>query len=130
MFNSMFSTQQHYINLSTKKRDGSFVSTPVWFANADPLTLYVYSVQDSGKVKRIRNFRRVRLASCSVTGKLRAEWVSADAFLVNKNNEIDTAFSLLRQKYGYRFLIANVCSKIVGNYHRRQIIKLNICNNE
>jgi len=70
------------------------------------------------------------LASCSVTGKLRAEWVSADAFLVNKNNEIDTAFSLLRQKYGYRFLIANVCSKIVGNYHRRQIIKLNICNNE
>ena len=69
------------------------------------------------------------MASCNAIGKLRGEWFSGDAFLVNKNNEIDTAFSLLRQKYGYRFLIANICSKIVGNYHRRQIIKLNICKN-
>ncbi len=125
----MFSTQQHYINLSTKKRDGTYVNTPVWFAHANLSTLYVYTVQNSGKVKRIRNFRRVRLASCNAIGKLRGEWFSGDAFLVNKNNEIDTAFSLLRQKYGYRFLIANICSKIVGNYHRRQIIKLNICKN-
>ena len=126
----MFSTQQHYINLSTKKRDGSFVNTPVWFAHADPLTLYVYSVQNSGKVKRIRNFRRVRVANCSVTDKLRGAWVSGDALLVNKNMEIEAAFSLLRKKYGYRFFIADICSKIVGNYHRRQIIRLNICDNE
>ena len=126
----MFSTQQHYINLSTKKRDGSFINTPVWFVHADPLTLYVYSVQNSGKVKRIRNFRRVRMANCSVTGKLRGAWVSGDALLVDKNKEIEAAFSLLRKKYGYRFFIADICSKIVGNYNRRQIIRLNICNNE
>tara|TARA_B100001287_G_C22241737_1_gene326279 strand:+ start:92 stop:472 length:381 start_codon:yes stop_codon:yes gene_type:complete len=125
----MLSKQQHYINLSTKKRDGTYVNTPVWFAHANPSTLYVYSVKNSGKVKRIRNFRRVRLASCNAIGKLKGEWFSGDAILIDKNNEIDTAFSLLRQKYGYRFLIANICSKIVGNYHRRQIIKLNICKN-
>jgi hypothetical protein len=28
----MISNQEKYINLSTRKRDGSFVATPVWFA--------------------------------------------------------------------------------------------------
>ena len=70
-----------YLNLETFKRSGDGVKTPVWFA-ADPANdlasdaarLYAYTVGNSGKVKRIRNNARVRIAPCDMAGKLLGEW--------------------------------------------------------
>ena len=43
----MISNQEHYINLSTRKRDGGFVNTPVWFAQeGETDNYYVYSLKD------------------------------------------------------------------------------------
>ena len=58
-----------YLNLETFRKTGLGVRTPVWFA-ADPSSkldsrdakLSVYSIADSGKVKRVRNNPRVRVA--------------------------------------------------------------------
>ena len=48
------SSQERYINLSTRKKDGSYVNTPVWFAQeGDTNKYYVYSLRNVGKVKRI-----------------------------------------------------------------------------
>ena len=47
----MISNREHYINLSTRKRDGSSVNTPVWFAQEGETTnYYVYSLDNSGTV--------------------------------------------------------------------------------
>ena len=60
----MISNRENYINLSTRKRDGSFVNTPVWFAQeGDTNNHYVYSLKNVGKVKRIRNFPEVKVVS-------------------------------------------------------------------
>ena len=44
----MISNQEQYISLSTRKRDGSFVDTPVWFAQEGETNNY-YTVDDSPK---------------------------------------------------------------------------------
>lgn len=121
----MIIAKNHYINLSTQKRNGSFVNTPVWFACGSVTSdLYVYTVRDSGKVKRIRNFCDVRIAHCNVIGRLRGPWMGAKAYFVNDETEVKYAYSVLRQKYRWRFFIADICSKIARNFKHRQIIKL------
>ncbi len=78
-----------YLNLETFKKSGEGVKTPVWFA-ADPSVrldssdakLFVYTIGVSGKVKRIRNNPRVRIAPCTASGKLLGDWVQARAEIV------------------------------------------------
>jgi PPOX class probable F420-dependent enzyme len=54
--------------LTTFRRNGTPVSTPVWAALADG-RLYVRSERVSGKLKRLRNDARVLVAPCTVRGK-------------------------------------------------------------
>ena len=54
MLTTMISNREHYINLSTRKRDGSFVNTPVWFAQeGETHNYYVYSLNLSRIIKRV-----------------------------------------------------------------------------
>ena len=119
--------QEHYINLSTRKRDGSFVNTPVWFAqDGKSNSYYIFSLKNAGKVKRIRNFPDVKVASCSYSGKLKGDWIDAKADLIVGSESIRFAYLHLRRKYGIRFRIGDFFSWIIGNYHRRQIIRFRI----
>jgi len=119
--------QEHYINLSTRKRDGSFVNTPVWFAqDGKSNSYYIFSLKNAGKVKRIKNFPDVKVASCSYSGKLKCDWIDAKADLIDGPESIGFAYLYLRGKYGIRFRIGDFFSWIKGNYHRRQIIRLRI----
>ena len=94
-----------YLNLETFKKSGEGVKTPVWFA-ADPpgrldssdSKLFVYTLGVSGKVKRIRNNSRVRIAPCNASGKLRGDWVEARAEIVT-GAEADHGMRLLNKKY-------------------------------
>jgi PPOX class probable F420-dependent enzyme len=94
-----------YLSLETFKKNGEVVSTPVWFA-ADPSSkldsrdakLYVYSIGDSGKVKRVRNNPRVRVAPCDMRGKLLGEWVDGKAQILT-GDEAARGMRLLNQKY-------------------------------
>ena len=51
---------ENYLNLSTQKRDGSWVNTPVWFA-PEGNKFYLFSEGKAWKVKRIRNFPNVKI---------------------------------------------------------------------
>ena len=57
-----------YINLTTFRKSGEPVSTPLWFALHEG-RLYATTEPDSGKMKRIRNDPRVVLAPCNAWGK-------------------------------------------------------------
>ena len=123
----MISNRENYINLSTRKRDGSFVNTPVWFVQErETNNYYVYSLNNSGKVKRIRNFPDVKVATCNFSGKLKGNWVDAKADLVDESENIKTVYEYLRKKYGIRFRVGDFFSWIKGTYHRRQIIRFSI----
>jgi uncharacterized protein len=59
---------QRFVLLSTSRRTGVAVSTPVWVAR-DGDALLVTTPKDSGKIKRLRNDPRVELVACGRFGK-------------------------------------------------------------
>jgi uncharacterized protein len=60
---------QKYISLTTFRKSGAGVATPVWFGE-EAGKLYVMTRSDSGKYKRIRNNPRLQIAPCTIRGKL------------------------------------------------------------
>jgi len=94
-----------YLNLETVRKSGEGVKTPVWFA-ADPSVrldsgdakLFVYTIGASGKVKRIRNNPRVRIAPSTASGKLLGDWVEAKAEILT-GQEAARGMGLLNKKY-------------------------------
>ena len=53
--------------LTTFRKDGTPVATPVWFVIHDG-ELHTTTLENAGKVKRIRNNPRVTVAACTVRG--------------------------------------------------------------
>jgi uncharacterized protein len=72
---------QRYISLTTFRKTGSAVPTPVWFGEEDG-KLYVMTRSDMGKTKRIRNNPRVRVASCTIRGRVTGPEFAATACLL------------------------------------------------
>jgi len=123
----MISDKEKYINLSTQKKDGSFVNTPVWFAQEDDRnSFYIFSAGEAGKVKRIRNFSSVKVAICDVRGSLEGEWNSAQAELIDEEESKIRAYRYLHKKYGLTIRIFDFFSKLFGKYKKRQVIKFKI----
>jgi uncharacterized protein len=94
-----------FLNLETFRKNGEGVRTPVWFA-ADPAAdirsrgakLYIYTIENTGKVKRVRNNPRVKIAPCNRTGGLLGDWIEARAQVV-QGAEAALGLKLLTQKY-------------------------------
>ena len=89
---------QKYLNLETFRKSGEGIKTPVWFVEQDGV-LYVRTIADSGKVKRIRNNSRVRIVPCKSRGESLGEWGEARAELVDEVKAEDIN-RLLKRKYG------------------------------
>jgi PPOX class probable F420-dependent enzyme len=103
---------QKYLSLQTFRKNGTPVDTPVWFAQEGDL-LYVYSLANAGKVKRIRNNPRVKVIPCDIRGKTKGEWVGANARIVDKH-EAERAHKLLNKKYGLVKRMGGLWSKLLG----------------
>ena len=89
--------RQHTILLHTRKRDGSWVPTPVSIAvRADHA--YIRSYAKAGKSKRLRNFPEVRFCPSTFRGKPTGPMVHARARLLS-GGEARTAARLLARKY-------------------------------
>jgi hypothetical protein len=69
---------QKYISLGTFRKNGTKVSTPVWFGE-DGDKLYVMTRSDMGKMKRIRNNPQVTVAPCTIRGKVTGPEAAASA---------------------------------------------------
>ena len=111
-----FATQR-YLSLESFKRDGTPVQTPVWFAE-DQGILYVYTLANAGKVKRIRRHPRIRLALCTMRGKVTGPWVEADATIVDATTAAH-GHALLRHKYGWMKRIGDLFSRLL---HRERVV--------
>lgn len=72
---------QKYVSLTTFRKNGVGVPTPVWFGEADN-KLYVMTRSDMGKAKRIRNNPQVKVAPCTMRGKVTGPEFAATARLL------------------------------------------------
>jgi uncharacterized protein len=86
-----------YISLTTYRRDGTDVATPVWFVQEGD-RLLVRTGTASGKAKRIRRNQAVQVASCTASGQLRGQQVSGVARVLS-GAAADAAGRMITRKY-------------------------------
>jgi PPOX class probable F420-dependent enzyme len=114
---------QTYINLETFRKNGLGMKTPVWFVQ-DGDTLFVRTVADCGKIKRLRANGRVNIAPCKGNGDLLGDWAPAEAREVKDETTHLKVDRLLGKKYGLMKTIFAVLSRIQGRAYTVVEIKL------
>ncbi|WP_203690506.1 PPOX class F420-dependent oxidoreductase [Catellatospora coxensis] len=99
-----------YVSLTTYRKDGTPVATPVWLA-VDGGELFVISDSDAWKVKRVRRTSRVTVAACDVRGR-----VAPDAVPVEGTARVldDTGSQRVRQLIARKYWMSRV-----GNWAAR-----------
>ncbi len=87
-----------YLSLTTFRRVGTAVPTPVWLARQGD-HLYVITDASSGKVKRLRHTPRVLLAPCDARGRLTGPQVEGTARLLDADGTTMVR-GLINDRYG------------------------------
>lgn len=96
-------SRYRFVQLTTFRKNGAGVPTPVWFA-ADHGKLYMMTIENTGKIKRIRNNGRVILAPCSGRGKVLGEQIEAHAREL-PSSEHERASKPLARRYGWLYRV-------------------------
>ena len=115
----------NYFSLTTYRKDGRSVDTPVWFAGSAG-TYYVFSAGDAGKVKRLRRSPQARVAACDVRGRLQGDWIPASAHLLSDPQAVADALQALRRKYGFQMWMADLFSRLSGRFNKRAYIRVDL----
>jgi PPOX class probable F420-dependent enzyme len=89
---------QRTVLLTTRKRDGTTVSTPVHIALGPDGGAYFRTWSSAGKAKRMRNFPQVWIAPCTVRGKATGGQRQATALPLT-GPDADPAVRALSAKY-------------------------------
>jgi uncharacterized protein len=121
----MMDGRHRYLSLSTFRKNGAEVQTPVWFAAADG-KLYVFTAGDSGKIKRLRRSSRVRIAPCDARGRVRGPSSGATARIVTDPRSIARARAALRAKYGWQMRLLDLFSRLARRIQRRAWVEIEV----
>ncbi|MBG0560435.1 PPOX class F420-dependent oxidoreductase [Actinoplanes aureus] len=89
---------EKYVLLTTFRRDGRAVPTPLWVV-PDGAGLGFWTVAGSGKLKRIRNSGRVTVTACDFRGNPAGEPMEATARIGDHADRLRIGESIKR-KYG------------------------------
>jgi uncharacterized protein len=100
------------ISLETYKKNGDPVKSPVWVVEENGL-LYVRSDPKSWKIKRIKKNPSVRLASCTMSGKVKGDWLKGEAHFVD-GDEAKRVLKLFNKKYGFMIKLLNFYNRLRG----------------
>jgi PPOX class probable F420-dependent enzyme len=87
-----------YVLVTTFKRSGEPVPTPLWFGLADG-SLYFRTYADAVKLKRIRNNAQVLVGPCDPRGKPKGEMVEATARILPAEDH-ERADRIVQSNYG------------------------------
>jgi uncharacterized protein len=115
---------EQFVLLTTYRRSGIGVPTPVWAArNGDALV--VTTSDRSGKVTRLRSSPKVTLQACGRTGSPRRGSAPvhgrAEILIGRAANE---AAAPLRAKYGLRYKLGRVAQRLFGERGHVVILRI------
>jgi PPOX class probable F420-dependent enzyme len=117
--------RHRYMSLATFRKNGAEVATPVWFAAADG-RLFVFTAEHSGKVRRLRNSPRARVAPSDARGRVRGERREATARILTEPITIERARAALQAKYGWHMRLTNVLSRLTGRINHRVWLEIQL----
>ena len=105
----MVITDEKYVLLTTFRKNGDPVASPVWIVGLPDGTGGFTTEADSGKVKRIRNNPSVTLQPCNLRGKVTdgSAMVNATADVL-VGVEIRAVSKAVRRKYRVAILLLDI----------------------
>lgn len=114
---------EHFVSLTTFRRSGAAVPTPVWVAR-DGDTLVVLTPAESGKVKRVRNSGRVELAPCGRFGRVAAGVVplGGHAEIVADPATTERLTGVIRRAYGVEYRITMLVERIAARRQKPRVV--------
>jgi uncharacterized protein len=113
-----------YLLLTTFTKDGRPKPTPIWAA-VDDDRLLVITVGSSWKVKRIRNTRRVTLATCTMQGRPTSDAVEGTAAVLDKSHNA-AVYDAIGKRYGIVGKVFNLFSKMRGGMENNVGLELKV----
>ena len=114
-----------YIALTTFRRDGRDVVTPVWCAEHEG-KLWAYSEGKAGKVKRIRANGRVRVAPCTFRGEVAGPWCEGTARIVTEPARIAAVYAAYQAKYGWTYRLMAWIAWLGRKIGKRAVIEITV----
>jgi hypothetical protein len=114
---------EKFVALTTFKRDGGAVATPMWIGR-DADHLFFWTPVDSWKAKRAKRNSRVTLVPCSRAGKVSegATAVGGVAEVITEPATVQRLAGVIRRKYGLEFVIVTFIERIVARGKKPRLI--------
>ena len=110
-----------YISLTTFRKNGQPVPTPVWFAHHNG-KLVLFTLVGTGKLKRLVHTSRVTVAPCTMSGKLLGEAVEGTARILTAPAERKAADDTLNRKYGLMKRALNLLNRLRGGSEANRVL--------
>ena len=106
---------EKYVLITTTKRNGQTVSSPVWIAPLGDGRIGFTTDLSAGKVKRVRNFPNVTLQPCNARGRVKSGTTAIPAVAtVLVGDEAAPVKAAIRAKYRLMVPLVGVFYKIRG----------------
>jgi PPOX class probable F420-dependent enzyme len=115
-------SDEKYISLTTYRRDGTPVATPVWAVKLDDQQIGFWTSSGSGKAKRLAHTAHVTVAPCDARGRVKAGAVAVDATArLVTGDELAEIRSRIVSKYGVMTKFTKLLATIVGTLRGKRI---------
>jgi PPOX class probable F420-dependent enzyme len=113
---------EKYILLTTFRRDGTPVATPVWSISLGDDRIGFWTSSGSGKAKRLTHTERVTVTPCDARGRVKAGAgaVEATARLVT-GDELETIRKRIVSKYVVMTKFTKLLANVVGTLRGKRI---------
>ena len=113
---------EKYLLLTTFRRNGTPVPSPVWAAALDDGRFGFWTSSGSGKAKRLAHTDRVTVQPCDARGRVKAGTSPTDATArLVTGSELDAIRVKIVAKYGFMTKITKVLNTIGGIAKRKRI---------
>ena len=114
--------EKKFVSLTTFKRDGSPVASPMWIA-ADGGHLVVWTPADTWKVKRARRDPRIELRPCGRTGKVDADApvLTGTAEVVTDSDYVTHVATVVKEKYGLEFTVITFAERLFAHGRKPRV---------
>jgi PPOX class probable F420-dependent enzyme len=115
-------SEERYMLLTTFRRDGTPVATPVWVTPFGESSVSFWTSSGSGKAKRLAHTQRVTVQPCDVRGRVKpdTEPIDATAQLV-QGDQLEQIRRGVKAKYGVQTKITKLLGQLGGIVKRNRI---------
>lgn len=117
-------SESKYISISTTRKNGEKIATPVWVTR-EGNALYVITGAESGKVKRIRNNPHVEVAPCDARGRLKGDVVAGTVGILDADGTEEVR-ARVSKRFGLMYKVLTLMEKVRGSGDGRVGLKITV----